>query len=307
MAALAVAAGLLTAGCSDDDDNPSTLINESRILAVSADPPVPTLSGTTALRALLVDPPGTETSPAWQVSWRVCDPWQIIGDPTVDCPADQALALQSPDTDTDPGDDGPVAELVLSEVLEAYPPPSWFDPASLDDDGDSDGDSAAAACDYGFVELTVVVEAIRSGERLLAIKRLRVTGSDLERRNPVIADLALHGDGDGDSALVGYSGDQTYQLDIAPAREQLDLTCPEDGDADGADEPVLESLRVFLYSDGGRFDEPFIDIEYEADGEEIADITTWTAPPIGSGAIRLWTVVVDGDGGVGWSEFTITE
>ena len=318
LAALLGAAAVAGAGCDGSDGDLSSLVVAPRVLALRADPPVTTPDGSATITALVaggsadvlpVAPPRASegdsdtgdgagdddarlddiTGTGWQLSFRACNPWRPVRDPGVDCRPDQALAL--PPT-------GMSGELVIADVFTAFPPPGW---AVLDAATGSDGDGADEddRCAYRYVEVAVVVEARQpdQGIELVAIKRLRVTlqapASDSPgdpagppRTNPALATLEL----DGDPGMRGFRPGAEHSLLVTLDPDSLDPGCDESH--------AFESLRVFLYSDGGEFGDRYLDIEHTADGDPVMEPVTWLAPL--TGAVRFWLVAIDGDGGVGW-------
>ena len=279
-----LALGLGLTGCDDSEGSPSSLVGQPRILAVQAEPPVIDLSGESALVPLIA---GADEN-AIELSLRACDPWRVISDPTADCGPADSLPLER---DTFAGGEG--AWLRADDVLQAFPPPDWVFQQLTDDRsqlqrGDKGGDTECGDS-YESVAIPVVIEANIAGmTRLLATKRVRVTVEPVVRTNPVIADVLL----DGQPAPLEVQPATTYDLVAAPRQDSLDLLCSPDG------VPIPESVRVYLYTSDGVLAEPYIDVEYTAEGQEQADVTTWTSPDQGDAS--LWLVAIDGDGGTGW-------
>lgn len=279
---IALLSGASVIGCDDSSGSPSSLIVAPRVLALQADPPVASLSGGATVTALVVGGSAQLediTGSGWELSFRACSPWQVVSDPGVDCRVGDALALPST---------GMSAELVVGDVLAAFPPPEWVSLGPGDGVSQPDADDR---CGYSYVEVAVVVEARQpeQGIALVAVKRLRVTLEDVERTNPEIAAMELDGGSDATSFRPGAE----HTLSVVPTN--LDPGCDDSG--------AFEALRVFLYTDGGELDEPYLEFEYDMAGEAFSEPITWLAPA--TGPVTFWLVAIDDDGGVGWRRFQL--
>lgn len=271
---------LLTLGlvaCDAADVQPRYRIEEPRILAVRADPPVVELDARAGLTALVVDSLGAEVDAP--LSWRACNPWQFVLDPAADCSAEDSLAL----TDS---------TLAPRDVLERFPPPP----------GPGPGESGEPVADEGCAEavptldLPVVLETEVDGEPLVALKRVPfpMPGSFIERTNPKLGELRVNGD----AVPAAVDPGREYELQAAPQIASLDISC--DGET-----RVLESVRVHVYATAGELDGASIDVEHDAEGTQYAESVTWRAPEDGSEAM-LWLVAVDGEGGVDWRGYRLS-
>jgi len=270
---------LLTLGlvaCDEVETQPQYLINEPRVLAIQADPPVVELDTSAGLTALVVDSNGDRIAPS--LSWRACNPWQFVLDPAFDCAPEEALAL-----------DG--ATLLPREVIERFPPPSLPGPGESGVPVEQQGCAEAVPT----LDLPVVLEVEVEGEKLTAIKRVPLPLSDLAaaRSNPTLGELRVNGDDVPDEVVPGSE----YELRAAPQPASLDLAC--DGDA-----RVLESVRVHLYTTAGVLDDDVIDVEHDEAGTQYAESVTWRAPDEGGNA-AIWLVAVDGEGGVDWRGYRL--
>ena len=99
----------MVVGCDDSESSPETLVDEPRILAVKADPPVIGATGSALLSSLVVDSTGERGDVI--VQYRACSPWRPVRSPDVDCGPGVGLLL-----------DGGVLD--VAEVAQAFPPPS---------------------------------------------------------------------------------------------------------------------------------------------------------------------------------------
>ncbi|MCG8424749.1 MAG: hypothetical protein MJE77_43215 [Proteobacteria bacterium] len=292
------------AACDDDSDSPSSLINEPRILAIRADPPVVSLAGSATLTALVADTRivadaqsgdgtargGDGGEAGWSVDFRACNPWRPMVDPARDCRPEDALKLASTGTS---------AEIATADVLGAFPPPEWYAPDSADRRVDRPADvESTADCDYSFVELAVVAEARGDSADSAwspprAVKRLRFATRSITRTNPDVESLVLDTRAGPSRFRPGLSHDVSAVLD----RDSLDRNC------DREKPDTLESVRIYLYTDGGQLGDAYVDIEYTDLGDEIAQSTNWLAPD--AEQVVFWLIAIDRDGGVGWSRFDL--
>lgn len=277
----------LVSACDDSADSPSSLVLQPRILAMQAQPPVISIGEETIVVPLIAD---VGASSNIQLSMRVCNPWRVISDPTSDCDASDSLPLKR-----ETFEQGDGARLNSTAVLEAFPPPSWWQPSETGEPGASEEDGENDCPDvYEFLDVVVVAEAlIDDSVRLLATKRVRVTEEPVLRQNPVVQDLML----DDRLSPNTFVPDREYTLLSAPRQDSLDRVC------DDNDVQLLETVRVYIYASAGRVADPYIDIEYTAEDQEMVDMTIWTAPSEGNAS--LWLVAIDGDGGVGWKRFDL--
>lgn len=301
-AMLALAAAL--AGCNELPFTPSSLIDKPRITAIAAEPPVVALDGTATLTALVVSPDGRDSSVApdraldLDIRWRVCNPWKPVFEPDRDCSDENALELAGTDGDTWQGQ----AQVVMADVLEAFPPP----PDIIDQIGGMPGgmpgaepDPAACPHDYQYAELPVVAEVSLGESRLLAIQRVRVTLEPVDRKPLVVSGLVLDDEFTAVDEIASFTAGADQRLTVSMDRSSLDSVCLDDDPEQIAPEPV----EVHAYVTAGELDEPEADIEYAEDGTESAGTMTWTAPA--SANVTVWLVVTDTDGGASWARFAL--
>lgn len=261
----ALVAFALLAGCDDGGGEPSTLITGPRVLAVAAEPPVTTIDGAATLRALIVDGDGAPL--AVDVAWRVCSPWSPLRDPDVDCGPDQALAL--------PADGEGAARLVVADVLARFGGPAAPIPPP-------------APCELDSVPIPVIATAVVDGVRLVARKDVGVAA--VARRAPVIAAVTLD-----DGAAATFTPGATHRIAATPVRDALDTRCT----ADPEPVPVLEGVRAYFYVTAGTLGATSADVVFQPDGSERVDSVELDAPT-DVDRVRLWTVMIDGDGGAAW-------
>ncbi len=270
---------LLTLGlvaCDSTETQPQYLIEEPRVLAIRADPPVVDLDSRADLTALVVDSAGAESPTT--LSWRACNPWQFVLDPVADCGAEDSLPL------TD-------ATLVPVDVLERFPPPPDTGPGEAGEPIAEEGCAEAVPT----LDLPVVLETQVDGETLTAIKRVPMPapGSFLQRTNPTLDELRV----DGEAVPSTVAPGREYELRATPRTASLDISC--EGEA-----RVLESVSVHVYTTAGALDDAVIEVEHGEDGTQYADSVTWRAPEEG-GEAKLWLVAVDGEGGVDWRGYRL--
>ncbi|MBP8805224.1 MAG: hypothetical protein KBG48_09345 [Kofleriaceae bacterium] len=267
-AAIALTFGL--AACGGDALAPSTLITEARLLAVAASPPVTTLDGEAELRALVVAADGAPADVA--VTWRACSPWRVLRDPDLDCAPGDALPLA---VDADGA-----ARLRVEDVLARFGGPGAPPPPP-------------GACPGPVVPIPVIATATVDGTRLVARKDVGVGAA--ARRAPVIAAITLD-----DQPAASFTPGAVYRLAAVPALDSLDATCTDDP------EPVAvrEGVRTYFYVSAGGLDEVAADVSYQPDDTAAIGSVEFTAPD-DAAPVRLWSVMLDGDGGAAWTLRTL--
>lgn len=261
---LVASLGMALAGCDDDGAAPSSLLTAPRLLAIAADPPVTTASGVIALRALVVGSDGAALDVP--VAWRVCSPWTLVRDPDVDCATGLALAV----------DDAGVAQLEVAAVLARFGGPAGPLPET-------------GPCELGSVPVPVIATARVDGVRLIARKDVGV--AQAARRAPAIATVTLD-----EAAATTFVPGATHRVAATPARDLLDERCTQDA----VPVPVRESVRAYFYVSAGELDETSTTVVSQPDGSEAVGSVGFTAPD-DRDLVRLWTVLIDGDGGAAWA------
>ncbi|MBK9036859.1 MAG: hypothetical protein IPL61_37350 [Myxococcales bacterium] len=262
----AAALALAAAACSGDGLAPSTLITEARLLAVAAEPPVTTVDGTVALAALVVDADGAPA--ATPVSWRACSPWRLVRDPDLDCGPGDALPLVV--------DAAGLARLDVAAVRARFGEPGGPLPP-------------AGACPGPMIAVPVIATVTIDGVRLVARKDVGVAA--VARRGPVIAAITID-DGPADGFVPGA----THRVAAVPAVDALDLTCTDDP----TPAPVREGVRTYFYVSAGGLADTSAEVRYQPDGTAAIGSVELTAPTEVE-RVRLWAVMIDGDGGAAWA------
>ncbi|ACY16644.1 hypothetical protein [Haliangium ochraceum] len=309
--ALAIAA----AGCDEIPFAPQSLVEKPRILAISVDPPVVPIdlsdpeAGDTevTLTALVVAPDGKdsgvdpERALAFDIRWRACNPWWPVYEPSRDCPADEALALEAVDGDTWQGQ----AKLDLRALLAAFPPPDGpptGEQPGGEMPGETPGQEEELPCeyDYQYLSATVVVEIDIDGRRLVGLQRLRVTDAEVSRRSPEIGGLMLGIDMHEPGESASYRPGAVQVMSVWMDRESLDPVCIDT--LEGERKIVEEPVDFRAYVTAGELDEDAGDIFYTNEIED-ADLLDWRAPSGGDAAV--WMVARDSDGGVSFARFPL--
>ncbi|MBK7196362.1 MAG: hypothetical protein IPH80_28105 [Myxococcales bacterium] len=266
MRALVILAGLAAAACAGDELAPSTQITAPRLLAVAADPPVTTVDGAVALTTLVVDADGVAT--AAPVAWRACTPWRLVRDPDLDCAPADSLPLAV--------DAAGAARLDLAAVRARFGEAG----APLPPPGDCPGPTLAVP-----VIATVTID----GVRLVARKDVGVAAAP--RRSPVIAAITLD-----DGPADGFAPGGTHRLAAVPVLDSLDQACTDDP----TPVPVREGVRTYFYVSAGGLTETSAEVSYQPDDTAAIGSVELTAPT-DVDRLRLWAVMIDGDGGVAWA------
>lgn len=167
---------LVAPACTELEANPGWLIDEPRLLALRADPPVVAPGGRALLEALVLDAGGERLSP--QVSYRACNPWRFVRDPQLDCAGDAALELEG--------------ELIVDDVLARFPPPS---------------DDRAAI----VLSLPIVAETRIGDRRLITVKDVSLREQAAPSANPTVTGLLF----DGAPAPVSFDPGRSYEVSAA--------------------------------------------------------------------------------------------
>ncbi len=254
----------VSAACSENPDE-RTLVQEPRLVAVRADPPVLRgLDGTVALSALAMDANGLELDSS-QIRYRACNPWSFFTDPERDCPVDAALSLDA-------------AELSTENLLAFYPPPVGLDTPELEGEPQQ-------ACNIGSpIEVPVLAEAQMGETKLITVKRIPVYLDETRRQNPALAPIEVEAIRDGE-----------YTFALRVDSESLDVECRDDL-------VQLEAVRIYVYATAGSFESSSVDIVPTPTREVEPAQIRWTSN--GDSAI-LFFVAVDREGGVDWKSIAV--
>jgi hypothetical protein len=281
-------AALGAMGCLTAELSSSWTIDRLRVLAVRAEPPEPAPGDTITFEALIVSP----DAPLELVLWLAC-PADIAG--VLGCELDPAVLDQI--AGLDPEDLTPeefaelYAELQAAGLMGAEPwlPPSWTVPDDiLDGLTEAERNEGLTL----FVQVSAIPEgAAGDADVELAYKRVPISEAATPNHNPGIDHLLV----DGHAVLPGV----TLELDRGHVY---------------AIEPVLaaDAIESYRYlTEAGdwedRVEEPYFSIFVE-DGELDASNTlypwsdfAWTTPAAPDATEqRLWIVVQDRRGGMGW-------
>jgi len=301
-AAALAAAGL--AACGNDFEEQSQ-ITRLRVLGVQAEPaelilrdggPLPS----TTFTQLAIDPAGG----AIVTVFSLCYQQGQLPAANLDCPGDAGLQLP---------DAGP-----LSARFDLNDPAIEAVAISLEDsyDGGVPGDggissllAAGVPIEIGFSADAPAFENPDGGppptagyadQHLLGFTQITLRTEDPARpinQNPQLSDIEINQQplaSDGTSLL---HGDIQVEIDPVPASDAKE-TLPDGG---------VESLDYSFYSTAGSLS-ALRSTDTTATGQPGIISVDYTTPSM-SGPVRLWVVVRDGRGGVGWLErdFTIVE
>ena len=127
------------------------------------------------------------------------------------------------------------------------------------------------------------------GVRLVARKDVGVGAAP--RRAPAFAALTLD-----DGPADGFAPGGTHRLAAVPALDSLDLTCTDDP----TPVPVREGVSTYFYVSAGGLAETSAEVSYQPDDTAAIGSVELTAPT-DVDRLRLWAVMIDGDGGVAWA------
>lgn len=308
---LLLAAALI--GCVPDLDDRTFLLDEPRILAIQADPPE-AAPGAEVRYRLLWAGGGEEAS----LSWGHCNlrkPLAELGPVHPGCLSDDPAAFDPLGSGTSVT--GQIPRQACRRFGPDIPEPVAGEPSGRPVDPDSSG---------GFYQ-PVVVRAETGETSSWSIGSTRISCgiagatpaqlSEMARTYVPNANPALEGVQmrRGDTWEPLFPSDPPSDANTVEAGETVVLraawpTC-EEAPCDGAEPYVLfdprtrtierakESLRVAWFADGGLLE---VDRTGSADPSGTWSENTWTAPTE-PGVARVWVVIRDERGGVGWEEF----
>lgn len=298
-----VAVGLLLAGlagCGADFDSPAQL-SKLRLLALQAAPVNPAESETTTITPLVYSPSDADLEFAW--SW--CPLLGQANDGYV-CPVsqDQADAMLAA---------AGVAAPLPAFDLGAGPVASWtnpFSPAALGALCGAGLDGQAVDCKGGFpIRVSVRVAQGTQTQEGTTVVRLPLTAGAVSNANPVPGALSV------DLPAGTQALDDAGTVQVPRLRDNLLHVAIDDGqaqtypgtDASGAAATLRETLLFSWFAELSGLDNHrtlFIDGVDTLDG---AAADKWKPPAArddGRPASRLFVVVRDDRGGVGWTSAT---
>lgn len=111
----------VVAGCSGTEPRRLSLVDNPRILAITASPAVIGPGETAVLDALVVDRLGPVVDA--RVSWRACAPWRIVLDPAEQCGPGDSLPLPNAALPAPPGADQVLEIPIIAEADTGDGPP----------------------------------------------------------------------------------------------------------------------------------------------------------------------------------------
>jgi hypothetical protein len=277
--ALFLLAALLS-GCADDFEKQSR-ISKLRILAVQAEPaeliadpngPPPATSFT----ALAADPDGGVA----QLTWALCSVQGTIPPPTLDCPGAQGFDLPSTASRG-------VLDLGEPRFRDAYQQlvggPGGSPPAQVKEQL-----AAGIPVIFGF-------NAVLDPQQFHGLSTVTLRSPDPARplnHNPAIASLTIDG--------VELAADGTTSV---PAGKKVRLApMPADGSQEATPDGP-EKMNYTFFATGGEV-QTLRSTDATATGEPADPSIDFDTPKL-PGPVKLWVVVRDGRGGVGWMARTI--
>jgi hypothetical protein len=314
--ALLLAATVVVSGCTPELDDRSFLVDRPRLLAIASSPAEAAPPAMVSYRALYVDQDGERSA---DLEWSFCIARKALADqgtvsPACIAPSGEGLV---------PIGAGETASGALPmdgcRLFGPNPPdPVDGQPAGRPVDPDPSG---------GFYQPLRLL--VRDGGDTYAIGATRIAcglsgatpevSADFTKRyrkneNPAIASLSLDGVevppfASGASAGATVSRGATVKLRAAWA------ACAEDASCTGAERYLVfdpdtralvekrEAIRVAWFATAGTLQD-----DSGGRGADEADQTSldnvWTAPS-DAGQVRLWLVIRDDRGGVGWEEVLV--
>jgi hypothetical protein len=294
-----VVALVLVAGCKPDFGTPASLVNDTRVLAVRAEPPEVKPTGAVTLTALVVGSDGTQASPA--VDWSLCRAPKPLDENNVVSAACLGNGMSLVDLGTAPT----LATTVPADACALFgpdPPPQMPGmPPLRPRDPDVTG---------GFYQPFRLVDGPAIGFALERVTcDLARAGIDLSveygktyqaNQNPKLLPLTATVDG----AAVA--------LDALPAGKTIDFTVGWPAESVESF-PVFdltaaalvthrEAMRVSWFATAGSF-------THEITGRDEGDPATttddpWSAPAT-PGPVHLWVVLRDSRGGLDFAAYEL--
>lgn len=308
------------AACTPTFTDDTAIVSGPQLLAVQAVPAEAAPGASFTMTALYVGPGGTEDPSS--IDWAVCLLQNPLGDPD---PIAPACFVDASSSLSPLGDGASVSGSVPSNACELFgpesPPPQPGEPGARPTDPDatggfylpvrvkSDGDVWSAALERIACQPSGVTQPVFKA----------FANGYVANQNPGVASLASVASG-GSTTMIAPDAPGAPPALTVSAGERTTLrvgwpSCPATPAACSGAEAYLvidpttkqietgrESIVASWYATTGRFD-------LDRVGREGTDTATtvdngWTAPS-SPGRVRLWVVLRDARGGVGWGSYTI--
>lgn len=315
-AALLLASGVLAAGCKPNLDDRVSIVEAPRVLAIRAEPAEARPGAAISYTALVGEGIGAEGVPPLRWAWCTArKPLAELG------PVSSACLRGDPDALLEVGEglvvDTRIPENACRSFGPEVPAPKPGEPTGRPVDPDSTG---------GFFQ-PMLLRAGADGEISLEQSRIAcgIAGvtpeilAEFQRRyvansNPGLAAVSMSTGGE---EIELRPGDPVGGANRVPAGASVRLraawpTC-ETAPCAGAETYVVfdpdgralverrESIRIAWFATDGSFDHDRTG--REGGGEPFSD-NGWIAPSA-PGPVRLWVVIRDDRGGVGWLDFVL--
>jgi hypothetical protein len=328
---LSLGLGSVLLACTPTFDDQTAVVTSPRLLAVQATPAEGLLGASFTLTALYVDQNGPRDPSG--IDWATCLLQKPLGEPG---PINEGCFVDAPASPSTPapaglvplGTGGVVTGTIPQNACQLFgpdsPPPQPGQPGSRPTDPDTTGGFyLPIRVNSGPAQWSVALERIEcqpSGVTQPVF--LAFTTGYQANANPTVSALSRVGDDGQVTALApdvpdaADAGTPAPAVAIAPgARVALRVDWPACTGSDpcgGAEsylsiDPISkqvatrrESMVASWYATAGAFD---TDRSGRDETDPATNATnTWTAPTA-SGPVRLWVVLRDARGGVGWGSF----
>lgn len=294
---LAAMVAFSVASCAEDFD-PATLVNELRVLGISAEPPDLIPLETTVIDSLVIEPEGGDV----EYHWELC---VITGSPDEGLPCrndllgfdEELLALfelgNAPTASFTYLADGDDLQELCEEALEGLDSVPEF--------------VQLPNCDEGL-DVTLRLEVSSGGVSKTAVKSLFLwfddPGDDERNHNPTIAGINAGGSelAADEAILVAPGGRVRFDVSVDEADRETFVREFEQSDVD--DEVVREEILFSFYSTDGEWDQQFT---FTEDGRiPLSDAgTNWfyvdSDVAVGE-RIEAFFIIRDGRGGSDWQQ-----
>ena len=294
--------------CKPEIDERTSIITSARLLAVRADPPEGAPLASIALTALWADPTAAPDASAGDVpiDWAFCDerkPLAELGPVSPKClrragDAFEVLGKGERVMATLPQKACRRFGPEVPEAVKDEPPGRPVDP-------DQTG---------GYYQ-PLRVAAVSAGQEAFAIARVRLTCGTAGASPEQLSDLAARNHPNTNPTVEAVTANGTTLTEGAPVAVPPGSAVSLRADWGTSSETYAvydlgshavaarrEGMRVSWFATAGAFDAEHTGRD-EGDGASFSD-NAWTAPE-NVGAVRVWVVVRDDRGGVGWRAFVI--
>jgi hypothetical protein len=274
----------LLLGCAADQLSQDWQVDRLRVLAVAADPAEPRPGDTVRFDALIVSP----LQPLGGSAWFACE---ASASTDFGCDVDPELLQPLEGAEVEPA---ALAELGFIGLLPDLPP-AWRVPndylADLDETAQLEGS-------FGMIFILAFPDEAEPAEDEweAAYKRVPVSLAPTPNHNPQVVGFTVGGYAVAPGGVVRLAPGEGYALSYELADDAVETYTYRN--AAGVDESRTEEPYASWYLEEGEFDQPdvlwpYTEVRFSAPGEPTRSRQ------------RVWVVVRDRRGGMGWASFDV--